>query len=96
MEWGHVEDCVGRDARHRILGVFTQIFSRSKVFYKQGHTENKAREPGILMETASVAVGSCCHLLGCHQKNLGYLMTLITFQFTPSLLSQMMTFDKSD
>ena len=32
MKWGHAEDCVGRDAIHRILGVFTHIFSCGKVF----------------------------------------------------------------
>ena len=64
MKWGQAEDGVGRDATHRILGVFMH-FSRGKVFM------NKAiqrMEPGSLVvphaaETASVVVGSCCHLL---------------------------------
>ena len=65
MKWGYAEDGVGRNATYRMLIFLHTITPCGKVFFI-----NKAIQrikPGNLVlphaaETASVAVGSCCHL----------------------------------
>ena len=61
-EMGPCRNCVGRDTTHRILGLFTNMFSCGKVFFI-----NKALQrtkPGnLVVPYAAVADGIGCHLL---------------------------------